>query len=314
MLRVLTYHRIAGPESTLCLDPTLISASPSDFERQVRYLADRFQVVTLSEVLHSVRTGASLPANAVLVTFDDAYSDFGTIAWPILKYYGLPATLFVPTAYPDHPHRLFWWDRLYRAIASTWRPYLEETPLGVMPLRTLDDRYAVLRCMRKHCKAIAHQEVLTLIDQLCSNLGTVSPGTNHVLNWDQLRRLAREGVTLAGHTRTHPLLTQISSEAARDEVVGSQRDLEHQIGMTFPVFCFPGGEHNNTVISILKQQGFKLAFTTEPGLNDLRTADPWRLRRINVTRRTSPLIFRFRLSGIGRQVDAWRHARRRAAR
>jgi peptidoglycan/xylan/chitin deacetylase (PgdA/CDA1 family) len=126
MLRVLTYHRIAGPDSTLGLDPTLISATPTDFERQVRYLADRFQVVTLPEVLHAFRTGTSLPSNAVLVTFDDAYADFGAIAWPILKHYRLPATLFVPTAYPDHPQRLFWWDRLYRAIASSWKPYLEE--------------------------------------------------------------------------------------------------------------------------------------------------------------------------------------------
>jgi peptidoglycan/xylan/chitin deacetylase (PgdA/CDA1 family) len=310
MLRVLTYHRIAGPDSTLGLDPTLISATPTDFERQVRYLADRFQVVTLPEVLHAFRTGTSLPSNAVLVTFDDAYADFGAIAWPILKHYRLPATLFVPTAYPDHPQRLFWWDRLYRAIASSWKPYLEETPLGAMPLRTLDDRYAVLRWMRKHVKAIDHEKALALIDRVCVKLGTLSAGTNDVLSWDQLKRLAREGVTLAAHTRTHPLLTRIAPEAARDEIVGSQRDLKGQIGTTFPVFCFPAGQHDDTVISILKQERFELAFTTEPGVNDLKRADPWRLRRINVTRRTTPWLFRVRLGGIGRQVDAWRHARR----
>lgn len=311
MLRVLTYHRIAGPESTLWLDPTLISATPSDFERQARYLSDRFRVVALADVLHALETGTDLPENAVLLTFDDAYADFGKIAWPILKHFGLPATLFVPTAYPDHPNRLFWWDRLYRAIAFGGAPYLEGPPFGVMPLRTLDDRYAILRRMRNHLKTVTHQEALTLVDQLCLKLGNPSPGANDVLSWDQLRKLACEGVTLAAHTQTHPLLTQIAPEAARDEIVGSQHDLDRQIGETLPAFCFPSGHYNDTLISILKQEGFKLAFTTEQGVNDLKCADPWRLRRINITRRTSPMTFRLRLTGLGVQIDAWRHRQRR---
>lgn len=311
MLRVLIYHRIADPASSPRLDPALVSATPRVFEQQMQYLAARFHVVALSDVLRAVQRGAALPENAVLVTFDDGYADFGTTAWPILKRLGLPATLFVPTAYPDHPEQAFWWDRLYGSVTSTNRSELESTPFGPMSLRTLEDRLDTFRRLREHLNKSSHQQVLQLVDHFCDQLGRVSGETNGVLSWDELRRLSREGVALAAHTRTHPLLTRIGSEAARDEIVGSQQDLEQQIGHTLPVFCFPGGQHNDTLVSILKQEGFKLAFTTVRGSNDLDCADPWRLRRINITRTTSPLMFRLRLTGLGVQVDAWRHARRR---
>jgi peptidoglycan/xylan/chitin deacetylase (PgdA/CDA1 family) len=310
MLRVLIYHRIADPESLPRFDPALVSATPAVFEQQMQYLAARFRVVALSDVLRAFEMGTTLPEDAVLVTFDDAYADFGTTAWPILKSLGLPATLFVPTAYPDCPEQLFWWDRLYCAVTSTTRPELESPPFGTMSLRTHDDRLDAFRRLREHLKRSTHHEVLRFVDDACDRLGGVSTDTNGVLSWNELRRLSREGVALAAHTRTHPLLTRIALDAAREEIVGSQQDLERQIGNTLPVFCFPGGQHNDTLVSILKQEGFKLAFTTVRGSNDLECADPWRLRRINITRTTSPLMFRLRLTGLGVQVDAWRHARR----
>ena len=58
VLRVLMYHRIADPSNT-SLDPTLISASPDAFERQMRCLAGRHRFVSMSEVLHCCRNRVS---------------------------------------------------------------------------------------------------------------------------------------------------------------------------------------------------------------------------------------------------------------
>ena len=91
-LRILTYHRIADLNQDIVGDPKLVSATPSGFERQAAYLADRYQVVSAKQVLESVTTGSPLPQRAVLITFDDAYCDFKTNAWPILKKNGLSAT------------------------------------------------------------------------------------------------------------------------------------------------------------------------------------------------------------------------------
>src|SRR2546421_516354 len=103
VLRVLTYHRVDEPGARPKLNPGLISATPEVFDQEMSYLAANYHVVSMPELLQAYRTGTPLPPRAVLVTFDDAYCDFAEHAWPTLKRYRLPATLFVPTAYPDQP-------------------------------------------------------------------------------------------------------------------------------------------------------------------------------------------------------------------
>lgn len=71
------------------------SVSPEEFERQIRYLRKKTHPVRLEDVANFVANKKSLPSRAVAVTFDDGYLDFKENALPILRKYGIPATLFV---------------------------------------------------------------------------------------------------------------------------------------------------------------------------------------------------------------------------
>ncbi len=51
----------------------------------------------------------------------------------------------------------------------------------------------------------------------------------------------------------------------------------------------------DAVVDALRRAGVALAFVTRRGINDLRTADPPRLRRVNVSRHTTPFVFRAKL-------------------
>jgi len=306
-LRVLTYHRVANPEDTPTLNPRLISATPAVFAQQMEYLARRYHVVSLPQVHAAVVSGATLPRRAVLITFDDAYMDFGDIAWPILRRLRLPVTLAVPTAFPDQPTRSFWWDRLFRALVRTSRQELHHAALGRMPLGTIRQRRAAFERTRQHCHALSHQEATAVIDDVCLSLGPEPPDHPSVLGWDRLRELAREGVSLCAHTRTHPVLTRLPPEQAREEITGSFRDLQREIGDVTPAFCFPHGAHNDVLIAMLRQAGCAMAFTQIDGHNDLDTTDPLRLCRTNITRRTSVTLFRVRLLRWVAYVDRWRH-------
>jgi peptidoglycan/xylan/chitin deacetylase (PgdA/CDA1 family) len=313
MLRVLTYHRIADADSSPDLNPRLISATPSGFAHQMRDLAASYTVVSLPEVLSAVRGETRLPERAVLITFDDAYVDFGRVAWPILRHFRLPATLFVPTAYPDQPQHAFWWDRLHRALGHGSRQALVSTPWGPLPLRSSEDRHAALRRITRHVKSIPHAEGLALVDSICAELGDAGAPEPSVLGWDELRQLSRAGVTVCAHTRTHALLTQLSPLRARAEIVGSQQDVRRHVGRALPVFCYPDGRYDDTHVALLRREGFQLAFTTTPGHNELRAHDPDRLQlhRTNITPRTSALLMRCRLTRLGAGVDRWRHDWRR---
>jgi peptidoglycan/xylan/chitin deacetylase (PgdA/CDA1 family) len=306
MLRTLAYHRVAEWKATSSVDDRSLSATPSVFAAQMQHLVRHYRVVALSDVLEAIQRRAPLPERSVLITFDDAYSDFAEIAWPILKRLRLPATLFVPTAYPDHAERAFWWDRLYDAFRKTSHKDLEETPLGPLSLARGDQRQRSLQLLQDHLTRMAHDEAMLWVESICSQLHARTSG-GRVLSWESLRELSRDGVTLGAHSRSHAIMTRLTPERMREEVRGSLEDLRRETGTALPVFCYPNGNYNDTVVSILRDEGILLAFTTCPETHALDSADPLRLGRTSITPRTSLPIFALRLLRPGSYLDAWRH-------
>jgi peptidoglycan/xylan/chitin deacetylase (PgdA/CDA1 family) len=308
LLRVLMYHRIVDPHAIEGANVSVASATPKEFNRQMRVLRRRYRVVSAEEVLDGMRQRRALPPKAVMLTFDDAYSDFGHVAWPILRRYQLPATLFVATSYPADPTGHFWWDRLAGSFCHAARHGSITTPCGVLPLGTREARQASFSAIRKYLKTIPHYEAMTLIDDLCYRLGEAEHVPAETLSWNELRELATDGVTIAAHTRTHPALTQLPLEAARAEISGSRDDVLREIGHVPPIFSYPFGDHDLEVAKVAREEGFEAAVTCRTGHNIIPGTDAMLLCRTNITTRTRSLIFDLRLTRIGAIVDERRLA------
>jgi len=293
LIRVLTYHAVDEPE-TADLYPGVLSATPSGFARQMEHLARRYCVVSLDRAMEAIQGGRPLPPRSVLVTFDDAYDNFAEHAWPVLKSLELPVTLFVPTAFPDSPEGSFWWDRLYRAVRNAGPFEQVETPLGPLRLLTDADRTASLKQAASRVKQLPHEEAMEAVQRVCKLLDAPAL-KNRVLGWDVLKQLAVEGVTMAPHTRTHPLMNRISLDRAREEAIGSLDDLRSRIDHVPPVLAYPGGAVSDETAKMLQDEGFLAALTTCRGVNLLPSADRFQLRRINVGRRTNLAVMRAQL-------------------
>lgn len=303
-LRILMYHRVADPAQRPELDPSLVSATPEVFRRQMLHLARRYHAVAIDEVLAAFREGRSLPERAVLLTFDDAYRDFADEVWPILRDLDLPATLFVPTAYPGRPDRAYWWDRLHRIVEG--RSVGEDgAPTRRSGCQPVDPGAIWVRL-----KGLPHQEAIAMVDRLealGSPLAPPSSGPPPVLDWDELRELARDGVTLGAHTQWHAALSQATEESIRQELRGSLEDLRRRVENVPTIISYPYGLHDDRVIRIAREEGFDLGFTCLAGLNRVGKTDPLRLRRTTVTRRMTPSLFRLRMLPWFATVDRWRH-------
>ncbi|MGH9013636.1 MAG: polysaccharide deacetylase family protein [Acidimicrobiia bacterium] len=107
-LPILMYHRVAatGPPGLAAYRVT-----PTAFDEQLAYLRDAgFRGVTVEEWGDALRRRQPLPGRCALITFDDGYGDFLTDAWPRLRRYGFPATLFVPAAHVGDKNS---WDQAY---------------------------------------------------------------------------------------------------------------------------------------------------------------------------------------------------------
>jgi peptidoglycan/xylan/chitin deacetylase (PgdA/CDA1 family) len=89
MVPILCYHRFGNGKAKL-------NISALTFERQMAYLHDNgYRVVPLSALITFVEGKGALPCRAVIITIDDGYKSVYKVAYPILKKYGFPATLFV---------------------------------------------------------------------------------------------------------------------------------------------------------------------------------------------------------------------------
>jgi peptidoglycan/xylan/chitin deacetylase (PgdA/CDA1 family) len=234
----------------------------------------------------------------VHVTVDDAYRDFGEIAWPILRELGIPVTVFVPTAYPSQPTRAFWWDRLHRALELR----SQSSPSADRDLR------AILR-------GLPHDATEEYVDRACADAGVApdaAPAPSAVLSWAELRELAQQGVEFGAHTHGHVALTGVDENRVRAEIRGSLDELEKEIGYRAPTLAYPYGLHNALVRRVAAEEGCALAFTVEDGLNEPGRTDPMALRRTNITLRTSTPLFALRMLPWFADVDRWRHRGERA--
>ena len=88
---ILLYHRIAEAEQT-----TRYTVSPETFAEQMKRLKELgYSPITPSKLIDALDNGAMLPERPILITFDDGYEDVYVNAFPVMKAYGWPGTVYL---------------------------------------------------------------------------------------------------------------------------------------------------------------------------------------------------------------------------
>lgn len=108
-LPTLLYHHIQSPEDAKAKNQTALTVRTVDFRAQMQYLKDKgYNVVSMQDLLNFFEQGAKPLPKSVLLTFDDGYGDFYTDAYPILREFNYPATVFIPTGLMNNTGYLYW--------------------------------------------------------------------------------------------------------------------------------------------------------------------------------------------------------------
>ncbi len=112
---ILMYHyiRVAPPdESKIRYDQGVdLSVPPWEFDAQLEWLAvNGYHPIRLMDLAYALESGAPLPEKPIVLTFDDGYADFYQAAFPRLKNFRFPATVFVLSQFADEnkPGYLTW--------------------------------------------------------------------------------------------------------------------------------------------------------------------------------------------------------------
>jgi peptidoglycan/xylan/chitin deacetylase (PgdA/CDA1 family) len=130
------------------------------------------------------------------------------------------------------------------------------------------------------------------------------------LDWDELRGIARDPLfTVGSHTLTHPYLSRLPEERAREEIAASRARIAAELGRAVDFFCYPSGDVGPREVGLVRAAGYRAAVTVAPGAN--RPGTPLlELRRTEVTDRDELLDLRAKLGGAYDVVHGWLHRRR----
>jgi peptidoglycan/xylan/chitin deacetylase (PgdA/CDA1 family) len=91
------------------------------------------------------------------------------------------------------------------------------------------------------------------------------PSRFSAMTWPDVRRCGANGATFGAHTVTHPILSRLDDQNARDEITTSWKRVQEETTAVSRVFCYPNGgstDYTGREVRVLAEAGFTAAVTT----------------------------------------------------
>ncbi len=188
--------------------------------------------------------------------------------------------MYLPTALFERQLREFRDARYQSApVPGSWEP-----PSGARVALTIDDGFRSVHqeAMPVLAKMGFHATLYLVADRLGGwNDWEMQQGEARapLMTMSEIREWIAAGNRVGAHSMTHPWLTRIPLERAREEIRASRRKLEDVLGVGVTDFCYPYGDWNEAVRGEVVEAGYGTAVTTNFGTN-APDADWWGLCRI----------------------------------
>jgi peptidoglycan/xylan/chitin deacetylase (PgdA/CDA1 family) len=253
-----------------------------------------------------------------MVTFDDGYRSCHDVALPILRAVGVRATFFVATSFVSE-RRLYWWERIAVLLDQARRARRRTGGNGVTAVIAvirypraltidLDDR-KIHETLTDVVKDTADLDVERFLGELGATLGvewTPEIEARHadhlIMTWDHVRALARAGMDVESHGRRHRVLQTLDDATLDDELAGSRRELEAQLGRSVRALAYPVGRRINgerRIRDALAAAGYQIGMSNQSGVNRwlppplraLSPIDPFDVRRLATDRAISDAMY-----------------------
>lgn len=263
-LSTFIFHRVlARPDPML---PGRMDAGR--FDELLRWIGGQFNVLPPLEACERLDAG-TLPPRAAAITFDDGYADNHDVALPLLQRHGMKAAFFVATGFLNGGAMFN--DRVVEAVRTAAGPMLDAGWLGLpaaLPIGDAGQRRAAIQQLLAAIKYRPQQEREELVGRLERQCGSRLPA-GLMMTDNEVVALHNAGMTIGGHTRTHPILCVLDDAAAQREIRDGADDLCAITGADPLLFAYPNGRPGQDFDPrhppMVRAAGFRYAFTTVPG-------------------------------------------------
>jgi peptidoglycan/xylan/chitin deacetylase (PgdA/CDA1 family) len=292
---ILMYHRVLERVPEELNDPGLF-VTKNTFEMHLSEITRFFDVVSLEQAFEHSEERRVL----CTITFDDGWIDNYEMAFPILKKYRLPATIFVPVKLVGSDH-CFWWQSLFylanRAVEygeeQVFVNYFRNAVPSWDPPELDNGSLAALAATLKEFSA---DKLDDFVGEAYVAMHSSLPPQTTIIDWNHMREMGKFGITFGSHGLRHYILNTLTSKVKKEEIFESRELLEGKGIATVPFFSFPNGSWDQESTALLSLAGYRGGLTTRDGYNVRRT-HPVLLNRVGMHDYISntPDLFWFRI-------------------
>jgi peptidoglycan/xylan/chitin deacetylase (PgdA/CDA1 family) len=302
-LRILCYHGISIKDEHLFRSRLFLS--PDTFRNRLLLIKKHgYNVMGLSEAVEAL-TNRVLPANAIVITFDDGWYGIHKHALPILKELGFKATIYITSYYAEKETQvfnvavqfLFWKSNLqHMEMKEICRALCGSFDLGLASDRQLAVD-AVIDYGTNKCNAGERQRLLHRLGEILgvNNKDLEQAGCFKIMSLSQIREASAAGIDIQLHTHRHSL-AGLSISAVKREIYDNRRALEAITATPPSHFCYPSGFYSELIWPALRELGIETAATCLSGFNYPETP-LMELRRFLDAESILPIEFEAELSG-----------------
>ena len=312
-LQILCYHGFELNDETEFRPRMFISDTV--FRRRLKILQRRgFNVLPLPEAVERLHNG-TLPPRSVAITIDDGFYSVYAVAYPALRHFSMPATLYVTTWYVQKGgpvfrlaiQYLFWKTALPSADFSDLS-WLAE---GKVDLTSAENRLRLVRAaMRYGEENCTEPQRQAIVDALAAvlqvDIAQVRASRSLALMTPAETRELGDGdvIDIQLHTHRHRFPTDDLRDA-ENEIRENRAVLEQILGKSVDDFCYPSGVWDRSQRHILESLNIRSATTCEIGVNDAST-DKYELNRFIDGEDISDIAFEAEISGFGNWLRNWK--------
>lgn len=298
-LIILAYHRVMPEIDDFQFDNKLISATPSQFEWQVKYIKSNYNLISFEHLALLRRSGQPVPERSIIITFDDGFDDNYLYAYPILKKHNAKASFFISTDYIGS-EKIFWFDW----VVFLCNKLKEDIVIKVDPsgesvhLYMEQDKTEMIQSCLSFLKRINDEDRKKAIKQLELSvpLDVVDSKFSRAMSWDMVKEMHDgELAEIGSHAKSHAILSQLNDEDLNDEVNDSRKIISEKLSSTCSTLSYPVGgatAYNDNVVEAVKKAGYGYAVTYMPGLNILGETSDYLLKRLHVEKYVKPYRFK----------------------
>lgn len=277
---ILMYHRVFDPPDGYIYDSSMF-VKPQSFELHIQELSKYFKFKSIDDpICHQYK----LPC--CIITFDDGWLDNYTNAYPILKKYNIPGTIFLPLEFVDNSED-FWFHKIALLINEAKNVGDEKRFIliinEILKIDIQDElNESVLLNITRALKSYAPARIDEIILEIEKQFMFDNRNNIQLLTWEQIREMSENNISFGSHTLNHTILTNIKVDDQQREIFDSFKRLKEKEWVNLSMyFCYPNGNYNDSIINFTKEAGYIGATTTDLGVNS-KNQNRYTLKRVEL--------------------------------